>query len=323
MQQPLPETEGGLGYYNLTSKATRAQQADLAKKHGIYGFMMYHYWFGGPQAPRGHKVMQRVPELLLEDGEPNINFFLSWANEPWTSRWDGGNHDVLIGQEYGGPHDWTEHFNYLLNFFKHANYVKFAGRPVFAIYRLGHFQTKLCPMLTLWMDLARKNGFPGLHFVATMGKWWKQDSKQLETCHLVKAGFHFAPGLETGGVEELKHRSATTQGLAAYHVKDQYWGSFTSFDRSPRVMMRTPHRTPGQFNDSMQCSFCKIAQSASQAPRTYFFVAAWNEWAEQCVLEPDNINKFGFLEALKFNIDGYWRWSGTTSCPVCMRTRAK
>merc|ERR1712217_433010 len=86
---------------------------------------------------------------------------------------------------------------------------------------------------------------------------------------------------------------------------------------SPRVMMRTPHRTPGQFNDSLQCSFCRIAHSVSQAAHTFFFVAAWNEWAEQCVLEPDTINKFGFLDALKFNIDNYPRWSETSgSCPV-------
>ena len=65
--------------------------------------------------------MHRVPELILEDGEPNIPFMLSWANEPWERTWSGAkakSGDMLISQEYGGVKEWRGHFEYLLPFFQ-------------------------------------------------------------------------------------------------------------------------------------------------------------------------------------------------------------
>jgi hypothetical protein len=31
----------------------------------------------------------------------------------------------------------------------------------------------------------------------------------------------------------------------------------------------------------------------------FFFVTAWNEWNEQAILEPDDVNGFGYFEALQ------------------------
>ena len=34
-------------YYDLSDIETLKWQADLANKYGVYGFCLYHYWFGG------------------------------------------------------------------------------------------------------------------------------------------------------------------------------------------------------------------------------------------------------------------------------------
>jgi len=83
IHKPLPESEGGLGYYNLTNIEVRRKQALLAHHAGIHAFVYYHYWFVGPNTPPGHKVMYRIPEMRMADGEPDLPFALSWANEPW------------------------------------------------------------------------------------------------------------------------------------------------------------------------------------------------------------------------------------------------
>jgi hypothetical protein len=64
-----------VGYYNLLDYSARARQAQLIRDSGFYGVAYHHYWFGRP-------VMDKVLIALLEDGQPDVPFVLSWANEP-------------------------------------------------------------------------------------------------------------------------------------------------------------------------------------------------------------------------------------------------
>ncbi len=89
-----PHVPGELGYYDLRLPEVRAAQADLARSHGISGFVYYHYWFQGKQ------LLQRPFDEVLASGEPDFPFALCWANEEWTRNWDGRSGTVLMPQEY-------------------------------------------------------------------------------------------------------------------------------------------------------------------------------------------------------------------------------
>lgn len=84
----------------------------LADNFNIYGFCYYHYWF------KNKKVMYEPTELMLIDNEPNKPFFFCWANEQWTKRWDGGNNEILIEQDYG------DNDSNILHFFIYCNFLK-------------------------------------------------------------------------------------------------------------------------------------------------------------------------------------------------------
>jgi hypothetical protein len=171
----LAVEQGGLGYYDLLDRSVRKRQADLARRAGLNGFVFYHYWFSGSHAPRHHLVMERVVEKMVEDGEPNLPFMLSWANEPWSRRWTGEDKDILLSQEYGDEQEWRLHFAYLLKFFQHPNYIRVQNKPAFCIYRSGHLGEKLKPMIHLWHQLAIENGLPGLYFISTIGSFYDSD----------------------------------------------------------------------------------------------------------------------------------------------------
>ena len=96
-----------------------------------------HYWFA-----HGRTALTRPVEDALfsaTSGAPRrlgLSFFFSWANEPWEKRWNVAVVDradtsrepiTLIPQDYGGPTSWTEHFNFLLRFFRHPDYALHGG----------------------------------------------------------------------------------------------------------------------------------------------------------------------------------------------------
>ena len=106
-----PRIPLNVNYYNLSDPETMRWQVDLAKKYGVYGWCLYHYWFNGKL------LLEKPVEHLLEDKTLDIHFCLSWANEPWTNGWVAEKAKVLIAQRYGREKEWKEHFNYLLPFF--------------------------------------------------------------------------------------------------------------------------------------------------------------------------------------------------------------
>jgi hypothetical protein len=304
LRKPLDIEEGGLGYYDLMDRSVRKRQAELAREHGVQGFVYYHYWFSGSQAPPQHKVMAKVLEAMLIDDEPNLPFILSWANEPWTRRWSGETGDVtLLSQEYGDEQEWDEHFDYLMQFFDHPNYVRIHGKPVFIIYRTGHVGTKLVPMIKRWRIRAVEKGLPGLHIVQTIGNFYKTDvgTSSLTTEAGIDASYHFWPQL-MASFEGVTGTASTAD--VELELDDpnhtQYWGAFTGFDRRPRVASADPIlRSPEDFEQGLGKSFKSMAHYANRRVGTnLFFTTAWNEWNEQAVLEPDSVNRMAYLNSL-------------------------
>ena len=91
-----PKLPADLGFYNLTSPQAWREQQELSSRYGIEGFVLYHYWFAGV-CP-----LEASLKTLLAHPEINQRFCLCWANESWTRRWDGGDEEVILGQDYAG-----------------------------------------------------------------------------------------------------------------------------------------------------------------------------------------------------------------------------
>lgn len=300
-------------YYDLSNPDTIRWQANLARKYNIYGFCIYHYWFNGKL------LLQKPAELLLEHKDIAINYCFSWANEPWARTWDGKNHQVLMSQEYGNEKNWIEHFNYLLPFFQDKRYIKENGKPMFLIYKSSSIKD-CAQMMECWNKLAQQNGFAGIHFVETLKKWYPE-KRDLP--------FDARVEFEPTGAKNISHlykdrvrrraisffnkifktkiphnKTITFEEESSYALKNlseegTYPGAFIGWDNTPRRGLHSIYIETPSKNAFKEYLRKKIEIGRRVYKTEYLFINAWNEWAEGTYLEPDELHKYEFLEAIQ------------------------
>lgn len=311
-------------YYDLLNNNVKKWQVSLARENGVYGFCFYHYWFDG-------KLLLEKPNLqFLNDQSLNLNFCLSWANEPWTKAWVSKSNEILIDQNYGDELMWKKHFDYLLDFFNDIRYIKNANKPLFIIYRPNQID-RLEEMINFWNDLAIANGFDGIDFA------YQQidlDSSKDSRASLFKYNIEFQPVYGFAKVRKLKERVLNSlkkidsiiskifkvelSNIAPKTVRkynyDEVWysilnanptdsksipGVFVDWDNSPRRKNKGRvfiGATPEKFEKYLKE---QIIRAKEIYKKDMIFLTAWNEWSEGCYLEPDTLYKDLYLKAIK------------------------
>ena len=314
-------------YYNLLDPNVQVWQAKIAKEYGVYGFCYYHYWFNGKL------LLEKPMENMLKNRDIDIPFCVCWANEPWTRAWVGET-KVLIPQLYGEKREWKEHFDYLLPFFKDSRYICDDGKPLVVIYRPEVIEC-LNEMLDYWNELAIQEGFEGLTYAYQNIDF---DLKADKDDSRFKYNIEFQPLYARHDMFKNNHKyiKALRRKVAAFVEKnfgfdlmrygvgffnksnqisyDEAWnkiltrkpeteknvpGAFVGWDNTPRKGERGEifvGDTPEKFEKYLTQ---QIIRAKNIYSKDMIFMYAWNEWAEGGYLEPDEDDKYGYLEAIK------------------------
>lgn len=320
-------------YYNLLDEKTMEWQVELAKKYGLYGFCFYHYWFNG------HMLLEKPMEMMLNNPNINFPYMICWANEPWTNAWKAdGNEKTLIAQHYGREKEWKQHFEYLLQFFKDKNYIVENNKPMLLIYRPEIIEC-LNEMLDYWNELAIEAGFSGIDFAYQQVSYYLLDNKdesrfkyrveyqpgyarydvQKQSAGLsqyllpIKTKirnivYGFDKKAKTNLSSKLTRQKLSfedydelCQSIINRKADDEksVAGMFVDWDNTPRRGDRGRvclGSTPEKFQHYMSEQIKNVNENYQN---DMLFIFAWNEWAEGGYLEPDERNKYGYLEALK------------------------
>jgi hypothetical protein len=317
-------------YYDQSDLKTIRWQVDLAKRHGIYGFCHYHYWFDGKQ------LLETPTNLMLENKDIEFPFCLSWANETWSRRWDGLGHHILMEQTHPPfEENWKRHYDYLIRAWTDPRAIKVDGKPVFVIYRPQHIE-KIDEMLAYWRRLAMLDGLPGLYFIF-------QKQYELSTSEYVRsfdALFQFQPFesvnspsyrrnllhrvLMFGVIRKLPERyqvlvrefKSKLKGKLTFHDYDETWrkivelrpdaqlttypGAFVDWDNAARYKERATI-FKGASPEKFEAWLKKLLETmpSRNLPENFIFLNAWNEWSEAAYLEPDEKHGDAYLEAVK------------------------
>lgn len=325
-----PRVPLGDRYYDQSQKDVIQWQIDLAKSYGIYGFCHYHYWFDGKQ------LLETPTNIMMASKDLRFPFCLAWANETWSRRWDGRDHDILIKQTHIPEKErWLNHFNYLIKAWQDDRAIKIDGKPVFLIYR-SHRIDRIEDMFDFWREQAHQAGLDGLYFIAI--KQYEFPIKevlkhfdavvQFQPFEAIYSPDFKGPILNNSQRFQSMHRlpepilkafrslrTSFFKSLTFYDY-DQVWeqiikekheqgmttfpGAFMDWDNSARYKSRaTLYR--GASPERFEFWFRKLVEGVLRRPADehMIFINAWNEWAEGAYLEPDEKYQAKYLEAIQ------------------------
>jgi hypothetical protein len=305
-------------YYDLSDESaeTLKWQAMLAKKFGITGFCIYHYWFKNCK-----KMLEKPMEILLNHPEIDIEYFVCWANEPWKRTWYGNTGQILLEQEYGTETEWKEHYKYLRQFFFDKRYRKINNKPVIAVYKTADIKS-LPDMRSLWDVLAQKDGFDGIYLLGAKTAFEQEKRRNLidgEYLFEPQYTMHYQYGLielTKKMIYRFSHKLANliTQKNSLENMecmkdlyrrlklpdtmisKDLFYGICPSWDNTPRKQYKGTvfrNSSPKLFKQKL------VEMLRDDKAGDMIMINAWNEWSEGAYLEPDTFNRYGYLEAVK------------------------
>lgn len=302
-----PHLPADLGFYDLRLPETRAQQAALARDHGIDAFCYYHYWFNG------RRVLERPLDDMLRSGEPDFPFCLCWANENWTRNWDGGNREIILEQHYT-PEDDLAFIHHLMPVFDDRRYLRIHGRPLLLVYRADLIPD---PGATVdrWREACHRAGLPNPYLCAGQIKSPLDpiplgfDAAFEFPPHLIRYGL-IDPGQVKGIHPDFRGRLFDYRAMAKQYLEKSRPG----YPLHKTVMVawdNTPRRQwdGGLFLNTGPEDYAKwlreaIRQECSMHPpgERLVFINAWNEWGEGAHLEPDLRHGRQYLEATRATV---------------------
>ena len=298
-----PRVPGELGYYDLTDPAVREAQAQLARQHGVDAFCYYHYWFGG------RRLLERPLDEVLASGKPDFPFCICWANENWTRRWDGLDHEILMAQRYSAE-DAPAFIESLLPALRDRRYVRVNGRPLLLVYRIGEIPD-VAAMVEVWRKACRAAGVGELYLAAV-----QRHALDDPTPSGFDASVEFPP---IGHAAESIAATLPEADPAFRGSAFAYANLAADYLLRPRPAFRmfrgvTPmwDNTARRQRDGMIVHgsspdlFGAWTTRALQQTRLrhggderLLFVNAWNEWGEGNHLEPDERHGRAYLQALQ------------------------
>jgi hypothetical protein len=289
-----PRVPADLGYYDLRVPEIMDAQAELARRYGLTGFCYYYYWFGGT------RLLEMPLERLLATGRPNVPFCLCWANENWTRRWDGGDSDVIMAQDYSDD-DAVAIIADMSRYLGSQDYIRVNGKPLILVYRVNDLPS-FKRTSDVWRRYRRTHGLGDISI--GMVESFELATEQEDPA---RYGCDFA-------VEFPTHEMHTVASVAVQDRSAAFRGSIYDYEElvlrysakaePPFKRLRTvlsgwdntPRRqadsivlerdTPGAFQAWLEWTIRRTREQ-NYGDERIVFINAWNEWCEGAYLEPD------------------------------------
>jgi len=316
-----PRLPADLGFYDLRLAEVRTEQARLAKEYGIHGFCYHYYWFNGK------KLLELPLTKVLETGEPDFPFCICYANENWTRRWDGQEHEILMKQEHSTEND-RRFIRELIPVFRDERYIRIQTKPLLLVYRSSLFPD---PRQTtnIWREEARDAGFEDLYLCKcqTFGDFEDPGKAGFDAMvefppHCIEIAYRYAYQDMVTAVQPSFSGYVFDYTDTAVEMMNRQWPDHQLFKTVMLAWDNTARRGLGAnifHNFSIDVYERWLSKVIKRTIQKYpdeeqiVFINAWNEWAEGTYLEPDQQYGLQYLEATQRAIAAGESWGSVIS----------
>ena len=307
------------GYVNEADPYVMEMEIEAASNHGVNVFIYDWYWFDN--RPFLEQCLNNG--YLKARNNDKVKFFLMWANHTATTLWDKRTSHMNIPIWDGAVN--RETFNHIVKrtiemYFSHPSYYKIDGKPVYMLYDIQNLVRGLGDVkntldaLQYFRDETVKAGFPGLelHLTVRSPKYRAKmlDDKTDILSFINMASFDgvthynfvdFAPMNRTylEILEDVKAEwKCVEETIKAplYPNVSLGWDATIRFENLKKWLCfeNTPKNVQKGFELAKE-----YVDTHTDMKAPLITVNSWNEWTEGSYLHPDDVNGYGYLEAIK------------------------
>ena len=298
-----PHFPGELGFYDLRLIENQKRQIELAKNYGLSGFCYYYYWFNG------RKLLEAPLQQVLENPGLDFPFCICWANENWTRRWDGSEHEILAEQLHTPDTD-QAFIAEIEPILRDRRYIRIGGRPLIIVYRVD-LLPEPASTVRRWKEYCKQVGIEEPLFVAakTFGivdpRTYGFDASVEFPPHQI----HVPCINEDLDILNHEYSGSVYDYMDVVTASKEFkWPEYkhfrtvmTSWDNEPRRpgKGRTfAFSSPERYQEWLSTVIQQTVENNRRDERLVF-INAWNEWAEGAHLEPDRKYGYAYLDATR------------------------
>lgn len=308
------------GYVNEADPYVMEMEIEAAAAHGVNVFAYDWYWYD--RRPFLEQCLDNG--FLRARNNHKMKFYIMWANHNASTFWDKDLADLPEVMVWDGKVDRKEFeriVHYIINkYFTCDNYYKINGCPVFALYFLQNLVEGLggidaaADALAYFRQETKRAGFPDLHLQLILIGGTKDYSGINLFCNvnmqeaLSKITFDSATHYQFLAFTDMnrdyneiipdaiKEWEAESQNLPCPYVPHVTIG----WDNNPRTHNLMPIVCKNNTPEALE-TMLRHAKDFVDSRGLYPLITinSWNEWTETSYLEPDDLNGYGYLEAVR------------------------
>ncbi len=311
------------GYVNEADPYVMEMEIEAALDHGVNVFIYDWYWYDN----------RPFLENCLNDGflkaknHDKMKFYLMWANHDANTLWDRRTSHMPTTIWEGKVNE--EQFRtigkrWIEQYFKLPCYYCIDGKPVVSIYDVANFVEGLGGIEKArnameWLrEEAKRQGLPSVHI--QMVKWGDQQLNlsgvdttsmsvpQMEALKLL--GFDSCTHYQYVHFTDVKrdHEEILPDVVKEWERTHKgaevpyYPHVSVGWDNNPRYFKYLENVMIGNTPDAFEKALAevkKFVDTHNTDTVPLITINSWNEWTETSYLEPDTLNGYGYLKAIK------------------------